>query len=343
MTARIALLASMALLLGTACDADPPDAGAPATQLPLPDVDGIDFSAAYVEALEVVFATDMRAVWAGHRQSLDTIRPGCPDLWLGDVEDPEEDGISWQDHCTTTAGYSYDGILTWTSEAAREGDPKSILGSIESGRRTLFGDGTVHDDDAGSLVFDFGGTGEDAFTSNVSADYLQWSYSSTVRGEALGVAGFGEGSPLPGGWRADLYVAYSGGTTYGVEARGELLLHEGRIAGRYSGIAVDLALPGPETATSGECVDEPTGWISVRDDNAYWYDLVFQPRYVEDAAGEVYENYPYGECEGCGTLYIRGVEQGTVCVDVSSLFDGSLAPPSLEDYVLSVRESLEAR
>ena len=335
MTARIIALALT--LAGAGCVVEPPDPGPPAAQLPLPDVSDVDFPAAYTAALDLLLATDMRAVWAGHRESLLTIRPGCPDLWLGDVDDPQEDGVSWQDHCTTPGGTAYDGALTWTSEAGREGDPETPLGAIESGRRTLVGDGTVADEDTGDLVFDFGGTGEDAFTSNVAPDYAQWSYSSSVRGEALGVAGFGDDAAVPGGWRADVYVAYTGGTTFGVEARGELLLHEQRIGDRFSGIAADFSLPGPDAATSGECVDEPTGWISLRDDAAYWYDLVFQPRYVEDANGAVYENHPYGQCEGCGTLYIRGVEQGTVCLDVAPLFDGSLSPPLVEDYVLSVR------
>ena len=200
------------------------------------------------------------------------------------------------------------------------------------------GDGSVGDVDTGALVFDFGGTGEDAFTANVAPDFESWTYSSTVRGEAQGVAGFGEGSELPGGWRADLYVTYTGGDVRTAQARGELLLHEGRIGDRFGGVSMDLALPGPDAAASSECVDEPTGWISLRDDDAYWFDLVFQPRYEEDANGVVFENYPYGECEGCGTLYIRGIEQGTVCVDVSPLFNGRLTRPAIEDYVLSIRE-----
>jgi len=330
---RLPALLAAALLAG--CPTEAVDPGPPAAQLPLPDTTGIDFEAAYRDALDVLLATDMRAVWDGHREGLRTIRPGCPDLWAGEPDDVEEPGTSWQDHCTTTAGFAYDGALTWENEASREGEADSPLGAIEAGRRSLRGDGAVGSD--GGLVFDFGGTGEDAFTSNVAADYAQWSYSSTIVGEARGSGGFGAQAALPGGFRSDLYVAYTGGATQAVEARGELLMHEGVVGDRFSGISADLALPGPDAAGSSVCVDEPTGWLSLRDDDAYWYDLVFQPRYLEDATGEVYENYPYGECEGCGTLYIRGVEQGTVCMDLSGLFDGSLTPPPLEDYVLSLR------
>lgn len=329
------LTAAACLLVLAGCPTEAVDPGPAATQLPLPDIDGIDFAAAYRQAIDVLVATDLRDVWAGHRAGLRTIRPGCPDLWAGEVDDVQEPGTSWQDHCTTPAGFTYDGALTWRTDAARDGEPDTILGAVESGSRTLFGNGTVGSEQG--LVFDFGGTGEDAFTSNVAPDYAQWSYSSTVRGEALGLASFGDGATLPGGFRADLYVAYTGGTTQTVEARGDLLLHGARIGDRFGGISADLALPGPAVAASTECVDEPTGWISLRDDDAYWYDLVFQPRYAEDATGDVYENYPYGECEGCGTLYIRGVEQGTVCLDVSDLFDGTLSPPAIEDYVLSLR------
>jgi hypothetical protein len=37
-------------------------------------------------------------------------------------------------------------------------------------------------------------------------------------------------------------------------------------------------------------------------------------------------------------LYIRGLDQGELCVDLTHIWNGTLQPPQLEDFVLSTRD-----
>ena len=87
------------------------------------------------------------------------------------------------------------------------------------------------------------------------------------------------------------------------------------------------------------CALEPKGYLSIRDENAFWHDLVFQPRY-EDDIDDGYDDDPYTACDGCGTLFVRGLEQPIIVCPDLDLFS-QLSPPAVEDYVLSVRDLLE--
>ena len=201
------------------------------------------------------------------------------------------------------------------------------------------GAASVHDGD--ELLFSFVGTGNDAMYRSESVDYLQWSYTTNIAGTSRGSASHPASATIPGGFRAELFLNYTGGEVSSMEARGELYLQERRLQQRFDSISVDIALAGPGALGPDDCSEEPLGWISLRDENAYWYDLIFQPRYEDDATDEDFENLPYGECDGCGTLYIRGVQVDTVCMDFSWFWDGSLGTPDPEDYVLPLREGMQ--
>lgn len=69
-----------------------------------------------------------------------------------------------------------------------------------------------------------------------------------------------------------------------------------------------------ETAGS-ECAKEPSGTISVRDDEGEWYDVNFQ--------GPPYQGASVlpSDCDGCGQVYFRGELLGEVCPDFSILTD----------------------
>jgi hypothetical protein len=268
--------------------------------LVVPDITGIDFPAAMQEALDVTFAADLRAAWAAHRQSLGLTRAGCPDFWVGD-----RDG-EWRDHCTTGAGIAWSGELAWNDGLSIEGEEGSPLGVTTLGARLL--DGAAQVDDEGAPLFGFSGTGDDSL------------YVSEAEGYVLG-----------------LELAYSGGANSALTARGDVHLPGGLIAGRFDSVSLDVSLDGPGAALPDECAGEPRGWISLRDSDAVWYDLVLQPRFAADATVDPFPNEPYSLCEGCGTLYVRGVESGQVCVDFSALFDGRLQPPEPDGYVLPLR------
>ena len=123
-----------------------------------------------------------------------------------------------------------------------------------------------------------------------------------------------------------------------LEARGNVYLFEGRIQDRFDSIVVDMELIGDLGRGPDDCVLEPRGYIGLRDTNAYWHDLVFLPRYEDDLTNNGFPNEPLSVCDGCGTLYIRGVKTVDVCVDFSSVFSGGLIRPPIEDFVQSLHD-----
>ena len=89
-------------------------------------------------------------------------------------------------------------------------------------------------------------------------------------------------------------------------------------------------------------LSEPRGWIGLRTEDAYWFDIVLQPRFDDDPTADPYDNADYSPCDGCGTLYVRGLEQTdiTVCPDLSFLWNGGLTHPAPTDFALSIRDQL---
>lgn len=293
----------------------------------LPELSDVDLPAAFAEGIEAVFAADLRGAWAGHRASLDAARPGCPDFWVG------EQDVNWQDACTTGAGVVWSGELGWNAALSIEGEADSAVGITSIGSRLLEGAALVADESGER--FGFSGVGVDSVYASAAPGYVQWRYQSSVSGRVRGsdaVPGTGRGGML-----LDLDLAYSGGAVSELTARGDLHTPDARIAGLFDSVSLDVELAGPGAALPDDCVEEPKGWIGLRDENAYWYDLVLQPRFTDDATGDPWPNEPYSRCEGCGMLYVRGVPTEEVCVDFAALFDGRLQPPDVEDYVLPVR------
>ncbi|MFZ5481781.1 MAG: hypothetical protein ACOZNI_33780 [Myxococcota bacterium] len=321
----------MILLLACAPTGDEPvDEGPPLDTLELPDVSDVDLPAAFAEGLAVALEVRGARAWAGHVAALADVEAGCPDLWVGPPDedtlevDTDEGGWSWADHCEGGQGVAFEGAVWWEADALAEGDPATTEGDTVTGLRRLVGDATVAAGEAARFELD--GEIEDALTTNTAPDYFRWTWSSTVDATVTGEDALA-GASTPGGWRADLYTYATGGDADTLEIRGDVYLFEDRIAGRFDSLSMDLA-------TSPDAC-EPYGWLSLRDENAYWYDLVFLPRDAEDASDTGSTNTPYDECDGCGTLYLRGVESGEVCPDLSVVWDGRLAPPEIEEFVFS--------
>ena len=139
-----------------------------------------------------------------------------------------------------------------------------------------------------------------------------------------------------------MYERTTGGDEATIELRGNIYYFDYRIAGRFDSVTVNLLWGAPDSLGPDECAAEPRGWIGVRDENAFWYDLVFQPRYDDDPNAEPYQDGDYGPCDGCGTLYVRGLQQDgiEVCPDFSFLWDGTLTHPDPTDFALSLRDIL---
>jgi hypothetical protein len=319
-----------------------PERAAVPAPLDIPDVSDLDFERDFRDAMELAMSVTSRTLFDSHRRSVESFGEGCPDVYIGtppedlarvDVRDPT--GLTWSDRCIqpdtarTFSGYGY-----WEGDVLVSGDPASAEGRTVEADRMLVADGVVGD--AEGVVFEFDGEASDSMSSVEAEGFTRWSYSSLIDGTSTGRDPFPADSLTPDGWRTDLYVALTGGDVDSIELRGNAYFFDARIDGRFDSIALDISLQGELGAGPDDCTAEPLGWIGLRDENAVWYDLVFLPRFAFDVTGQPYPNDPLQECDGCGTLYIRGVEQGEVCPDLSGIFD--LTPPSVEEFVLSVRE-----
>lgn len=318
-------------------------------ELPPPDITGLDMGAAFESGFQALTEVDLRAAWSGHEAAMNLRRPGCPDIFAGnpDVEDIDigEDapGSSWLDFCEQRDGTTFGGFEYWEIAVNREGDPTSGAGRTTEASRFLLGDGVVGRGD--DVLFEFDGEATDGLTlTEAAADYYVWSYSTRMEGTVTGSLAF-DGTPNAGGYRVGLTRRASGGVDQNLEVNGNVYFFERRIEDRFDSIAANLELIGPETAGPDDCTAEPQGYISLRDENAFWYDLVFSPRYDGDPDDPDYPNEPYSECDGCGTLYIRGLEQEgvEVCLDLGFLWEGPLDPPDVKDFAFTLRDPGEDR
>lgn len=314
--------------------------------LEIPDVTGIDFEQSYRDAMALALSVNSRTLFSSHRNAIDSFEVGCPDVYSGippedvaEVEDIQEteEGFTWSDHCAQEhADRTFSGHGYWDSTVQVSGDADGPEGISIDAERRLHGDGVVGDGE--NVIFEFDGVASDAMTSTEAEGYTRWSYTSLITGTSTGSDPFPDGSLAPFGWRTDLYVSVIAGDDEArIESRGNVYLFDGRLGDRFDSIALDVDIIGELGAGPDDCTQEPLGWIGLRDENAVWYDLVFLPRYSFDITGQPYPNDPLQECDGCGTLYIRGVEQGEVCPDFSGL-QAEFPAPDHTDYVFSLRD-----
>lgn len=322
----------------TVLDVDPP------TPLVLPDITGLDMPVAYQDALSLAMTVTANTAFTSHTRSIDRFEPGCPDVYAGappeDLVDADIDedatGLTWADFCQGPEQTSFSGYGYWEGDVAVGGRTDTPEGRTVNADRRMVANGVVGLTDGIFLEID--GELSDALYRVDAQDYTRWSYSSLVDGTVTGIDPFPAGSLAPDGWRTDLYLYHSGGDIDRLEARGNVYLFTGRMQGRFDSMAMDLEVVGELGAGPDDCTLEPRGWIGLRDEDANWYDLVFLPRDDSDITGPDYPNDPLSDCDGCGTLYLRGVESGEVCPDFGFLFDGSRQPPPVQDFVHSLRD-----
>lgn len=325
----------IALLL--ACNKAPETADTqapPPPELELPDLEGIDMPTALQEAMARAVHMTMEAPWSGNQESLNLWRSGCPDFYIGAPPETDIDStLSWMDRCQTAGGLFFDGYLGWSGDYSQSGDITTPEGLAIEATRQLEGDGAVGDNNGLFLSFD--GHAEESISRIDAPGYSHWAWSSLVQGQVDGSYTLTDGV-FSGGWRTDLYLNASGGDVEHLELRGNGFFPNDTIQDRFDSFNMDLALD-RAGALPESCTLEPAGWIGLRDNDAFWYDLVFRPRYDS----EDYTNEPYAACDGCGTLFLRGVEItqeiGTVCVDLSTAFD-VLLPPDPTDFVVTLHD-----
>lgn len=307
---------------------------------PLPDdIDEIDFESAFADAVRMMVTVTPQEPWQGQVSAVDRGEIGCPDYWTEPFTVANqlvgyEDGVAWNDDCLTTTGLTYDGWIWWDSDVSNFGDPATYEGKTSEGSRRMEGKATVSTGD--DITFEFAGTASDSLYQVQAIGYERHVYSTLMDATVTGRDVFTADSATPEGYRTDLTMSLTGGDVDNFEARGNVYLFTPQLHDRFDSIGVDMELQGPKGAGPDACTLEPLGWIGLRDENAYWYDVVFLPRFQEDIVDIDYANDPLSICDGCGRLYVQGIEQEgkEVCIDFSFLFDGTVPLPDIQDYVL---------
>lgn len=329
------------LLVLSACNsepAEPVDTGDPPVELVVPTVEKERMEAAAVEALSLALHLDPRAVWTDHTTALELASPGCPDFFAGtpDLDNgdiPDDPGWAWSDLCTGPGGRRYAGWSWWDNTLDVTGDASTAVGAEARGSRRLVGDGIVTVD--GSTVLELDGEVSDSVQRTDATGYSAWSYN-TVVDATLG--GPGIDSLAPGGLRAELVRNTTGGDTTTLDLRGNVFFFEHRIDERYDSLSVNLSWGTPDSLGPDACTEEPAGWLGLRDENAFWYELVFQPRYTD--SDNPYDDSAFNPCDGCAVLYVRGIEQPTrICPDLSALWE-QLSAPEPSAFALDMRTLL---
>lgn len=325
------------------------DVGGPAAELVMPDLSDIDEQAAILEAIDIALSIRGAEIWAGHERAFARRFEGCPDVYVGAPEDADLDeddaargqGMSWSDFCASPGGLYFRGWQHWIPRFQATGNVDDGAGRTWEAARTLTGNAVIGDDD--DVRFEFAGEVSDSVYVVQAGDYRRETWSSQLVGAANGTDLFAPASsPTPGGYRADLYVAVQTGDVQRVETRGDIYLFSDRIQGRFDSVSMSLAFIGELGAGPEDCTAEPRGWIGLRDENAWWLDIVFQPAASDDATTSV-DDPDYTACDGCGTAYLRGVEQtvelGEICLDLGAIWSAEgLAAPDPETYITSLRD-----
>lgn len=307
--------------------------------LSIPDLSGVDLESGFQEAMSIVLEIHAQRAWQGHRATLAEADDSCPDMYLGPLDDLQVDeGTTWSDYCETSEGQSYEGLLNWVTSIYSEGDADSAMGRTTDASRELTGQALVREPFVHTR-FGFDGQVQDSLSLlEAKGGFTSWAWTSQLDASLTGSSIFDETDRFAEGWRADLYLSAHGGDYESLELRGNLYLYQQRIQGAFDSIDVDLYMMEPDAMGPEDCALEPKGRFSLRDPNAIWYDLVFMPRYEEEVGGTAYPNDPLSVCDGCGTLYVRGVQYGTVCPDFGVWFGGVIEPPDVEDYVLLLQD-----
>lgn len=318
---RFVLAAALAALPGAAaCPApatgDPGPGGGDGPPTPLPYVADDDedprepalavddLGPAMIDALATIVGTDPTRIGAAYDALWAGADGACPDA---DVVDDGAGTITtrWQayESCTAAGGVAFAGA----AYVQRFSDVVRADGRTESG----------------FLISSEGGSFSVAAPDG---RHLTLSGYFDVRESTNAAGAVGTGRYLAGELQADATTAGDDPWLAGV-MRGELGVYTyadpGGYQGAYLGGAVSLegdvtavALDEAAVEANGGCDEEPAGVVSIRDANGVWHDVIFDARPPEDAEDEEWDE---ALCDGCGSLFVSGREDGTACVDGDDL------------------------
>jgi hypothetical protein len=272
-----------------------------------PELSVEEVEVAMQQGLELARNYHANGVIEAYTEAMANRSGGCPNYY--------SDGLSssWYDECVTGNGTSYSGyVYTGTPEPGY-----NEQGAMSSQSWWLSG-GAVIETAAGERL-ELTGSASHWWSES------EWGFSqsSNVSGNFYASGGAASDSWLAAGLSPDLTVSswygYGDWSTKHITANGVVFVSEEKA----SLVAFDGVRAYGAVAVSVACEIEPAGTISVRGDEGYWYDVLFDG--VGADAPEGAEIAPE-DCDGCGRLFFRGIYLGQACVDVSPLLDWSGMP-----------------
>ena len=333
------------------------------------DLTTLDLGVAVAEAFRIAGTASMATAWSAHVRTMDHGTQTCPYAWLGapperfvEIDNGNDDltGLSWFDNCTTPLGYTFAGFSYWENVV----DP-----NLTEGDRSLTMDGVMRDAD-GNLLLDFDGEAADSLNGN---NYASSMTARVLRGSLLGLDGSGLRGELdaswgPSGMELDGSVHVEGGfgpadtrqpyrpgvdpdPAEGIEGRDPISPELQNVTGwepgmpRYTSVRFDLDF-------DGDCTLEPRGYVGVRGNEGFWFDVYFLPKYDPEtdlaaASAFPYESIDNVECDGIGTMFVRNldlraIEAGNpdwsreISVDFADI-SASMPTPSIDGFVFTLQ------
>lgn len=329
---------------------------------PPSDLTDINLARAVEDALALAGIVTTQSAFVGHTTTMERGEVGCPQVWAGvppeDLTnfqfDDDEEGLSWLSDCTTGSGLTFSGFTHWTS-TLRDED-----GYGGGASRSLVGNAAVLDGDDVLWAF----TGEAADTFDEGTGQYSSSFAGTVTGSMSGLgAGLraqnntaSDDGGFQAQWGTDGSMHFSGSveafdgygptdTRSGDEPELEGITGWKKNQPRFTSIRFDLTF-GPD------CAEEPVGFVGLRGNEGFWFDIYFLPIYPvdEDTAQSnsfPFENIDNQTCDGIGTLFSRNADLAALDAaddnwsrELAPDFDAvrdNLPSPSLESYVFTLR------
>ncbi|HHO54428.1 MAG TPA: hypothetical protein ENK18_27050 [Deltaproteobacteria bacterium] len=329
---------------------DPPPA-------PPTDFKSLDLASALADAFEIAGVATLATAWAGHTDAMGRGVVGCPDLWIGappqdiadiNVGDDQVPGLSWADSCQTPAADTFDGFAYWESAIQLTGAEPT------GGARSLTMDAQVAAGD-GSVLLEFDGEASDSLEGSA--------YSSSLVARSLSGSLVGFGSGL----RGELDVSWSGDE---MELFGSIHTNDGfgppddrdpdpedtpelqnlpswePGMPRFTSVRFDLQL-------GGDCALEPQGYVGVRGNEGFWFDVYFLPLYDPEEESAQSNAFPYEaidnlDCDGIGTIFVRNLDlraadegdpewSREVSIDFAGIL-ASMPTPTLDEFVFTLAD-----
>jgi len=272
-----------------------------------PEMSVDEVEAAMQEALGLARNYHSNAVMDAYSEALEGRSGGCPNYY--------SDGLSssWYDECVTWDGTSYSGyVYTGTPQPTYDGGGAKIAESW------WLSAGAVIESESGERL-ELTGSASHWWSES------EWGFGqgSHLSGNFYASGGAAVNSWLSDGLSPDIIVGswygYGDWGTKNITLNGVVFIS----AEKSSIVAFDDLKAYGDVAWSVECGEEPAGTISVRGNEGYWYDVLF-----DGLGAEAPEDAMVApeDCDGCGRLFFRGNYLGQACVDVTPLLDWEGVP-----------------